>query len=195
MQDDIDIIVPTLNATLGRRTGNLAVKTGGVGSARLIVSHDKDRERFTKTVNRGLKRRRHGAHVCILNDDVSKFQLGWLLILLTRLKVTNAAGVCPSGKSHTSPMRQASFVGIGEQKVKSIPFWCILISNKALRDIGLLDEQFVHYASDNDWCKRALKRGYNLIWIKSVYLWHEAHGSGRFTDLARSDHKKFRRKW
>lgn len=195
MQDKIDIIIPTLNELLGARTGNLALKCSGFEDVKLIVVHDAAKERFTKTVNRGLRLRRRGSHVCILNDDVTKFQPSWLRILFNEMLRLGSGAVCPTGNSHTAPMAEAHFVDFGSQQVKSIPFWCILIHNSALRKVGLLDEQFIHYSSDNDWCKRALKKGLKLCWIKGVYLWHKTHGSGRFTEIAIEDARKFKRKW
>lgn len=194
-QDKIDVIIPTLTKVLGTRTGNLALKCSGVKDVKLIVVHDAARERFTRTVNRGLKLRRRGSHICILNDDVIRFQLDWLQILVKEMLRLGAGAVCPTGNSHTAPMSKARFGEFGSQQVKSIPFWCILIRNSALRKVGLLDEQFIHYSSDNDWCSRALKGGLRLYWIKEVYLWHETHGSGRFTKLAKEDARRFRKKW
>lgn len=191
----IDIVIPTLDRRLGNMTGNLAIKCSGLNDVELVVVHDAKRERFTKTVNRGLRERRQGSHVCILNDDVYRFQLGWLQILYEKLTRLGAGAVCPTGQSHTAPMSKAHFVGIGTKQVKSIPFWCVLISNTALNKVGLLDERFIHYSSDNDWCRRASKVHIKLMWVKEVYLWHKTHGSGRLTKLAKVDAKRYKRKW
>ena len=197
----IHIIIPTLNPARGKRTGELAIASSGLEPEQLnlIVVHDENEERFTKTVNRGLNKvvGKLGPkdRVCILNDDIKRFQLGWLRILNRTLRRRRGGAVCPTGKSHTSPMKFGKPGEQGVVRVHSIPFWCILISRNAIKKVGILDERYVHFASDNDWCERAKRQGFMLLWDKSVYLWHQGHGSGRLNHLAQSDSKRFRKQW
>jgi GT2 family glycosyltransferase len=48
----------------------------------------------------------------------------------------------------------------------------MLVRCSALRDVGLLDEQFWAYAEDLDWSLRFLKQGYRLRYAPKARLWH-----------------------
>jgi GT2 family glycosyltransferase len=48
----------------------------------------------------------------------------------------------------------------------------MLVRCSALREVGLLDEQFWAYAEDLDWSVRFLKRGYLLTFAPKAHLWH-----------------------
>lgn len=195
MLDKIDIIIPTLDKSLGERTGALAVICSGIKKEQInvLVIEDTKQEMFTKTVNRGLLLRRKNSLVCILNDDIFQFQLGWLRNLVESLEEQQV--ICPSGKSHTSPMNKGILGQVGKQIVSFIPFWCILIPGSVLDLVGDLDERFIHYSSDNDWCKRARKLGVKLCWLKEVFLSHKGHGSGRHPKIAQLDSRQYKRKW
>ena len=95
----IAIVIPTLDATRGERTGELALQKAGI-EARLIVSAG-PRRGFTKTVNDGIRQTKNG-DVCILNDDVIEFSSEWLAILHRVLYSNSKYGLAgPSGKSST----------------------------------------------------------------------------------------------
>lgn len=62
-----------------------------------------------------------------------------------------------------------------EAPVSSTPFipWCaIIVKADVLRDVGMLDERFFMYWEDNDWCLRALKSGYDLLYVPSSIVTH-----------------------
>jgi GT2 family glycosyltransferase len=48
----------------------------------------------------------------------------------------------------------------------------MLVRCSALREVGLLDEQFWAYAEDLDWSLRFLERGYRLRYAPKARLWH-----------------------
>jgi GT2 family glycosyltransferase len=48
----------------------------------------------------------------------------------------------------------------------------MLVRCSALRNVGLLDEQFWAYAEDLDWSLRLLKGGYRLAFAPKARLWH-----------------------
>jgi GT2 family glycosyltransferase len=48
----------------------------------------------------------------------------------------------------------------------------MLVRRSALRDVGLLDEQFWAYVEDVDWSVRFLKQGYRLTFAPKARLWH-----------------------
>lgn len=55
---------------------------------------------------------------------------------------------------------------------------CLLIKNKVIDAIGLLDERFFMYAEDLDWCKRARDAGYLIIYHPGGNVIHHKYKSG-----------------
>ena len=66
----------------------------------------------------------------------------------------------------------------GLMEVDHLPFWCVLIKRAVIDKIGLLDEDFIHYGSDNYYSKCATRAGFKSVWVQDVFLKHTHHGSG-----------------
>ena len=175
MTQPIAIIIPTLDEERGNATGKLAQLTAGCDTRLIVVAGP--RRGFTKTVNEGL-RQTTTEDVCILNDDVTQFQHGWLEALHTGLYSQPKFGIAgPSGKS--AGVSREGHIGMrGLQECSQLSFWCVLIRRATLNAVGLLDEKYIHYCSDNAYCKAARKKGWKCVWVRSVYLEHTHHGSG-----------------
>ena len=137
----IAIIIPTLDEARGETTGKLAQITAGCDTRLIVVAGPK--RGFTKTVNDGL-RQTTTEDVCILNDDVTRFQHGWLRSLRKGLYSKPNYGIAgPSGKS-ASESREGRVGMRGLQICKQLSFWCVLIRRKTLAAVGLLDEKYIH---------------------------------------------------
>lgn len=50
---------------------------------------------------------------------------------------------------------------------------CMLVKKSLIEKIGAFDERFFAYAEDLDWSLRAIKAGYNLVYVPSAKLWHK----------------------
>lgn len=187
----ITIIIPTLNKKAGEKTGSLALLMAGC-EADLLVVVDSARRGFTKTVNKGMRQVDVG-DICILNDDISRFQHGWLRSLQRGLYKQARYGIAgPSGKS-ASKSREGRVGMAGIEILDTLSFWCVLIKRKLINVIGVLDERFTHYCSDNDYCDRAADRKWKCVWVKSVYLEHQHHGSGLKGKWKQQDQREYRR--
>ena len=91
-----------------------------------------------------------------MNDDISGFPYGWLAALQHGLYARSRYGIAgPSGKSSTRPACDGQPGMSGLQTVQQLSFWCVLVKRAMIDDIGLLDERFIHYGSDNEYCHRA----------------------------------------
>jgi len=73
----------------------------------------------------------------------------------------------------------------GRREITQATGCAMLVRRSALRDVGLLDEQFWAYAEDLDWSLRFMERGYRLAFTPRARLWHccgatsvKAMGSG-----------------
>ena len=60
---------------------------------------------------------------------------------------------------------------------------CLLLQSPALKEIGLLDEDFFLYYEDLDWCIRFRKAGWKLIIVPAAKLWHKVAVSSKGSDL------------
>jgi GT2 family glycosyltransferase len=60
----------------------------------------------------------------------------------------------------------------------------MLIKRKVLEDIGLLDESYFLYYEDSDFCSRARKRGYRLVYAPASLVLHKVSSTtGKVKDL------------
>lgn len=50
----------------------------------------------------------------------------------------------------------------------------MLIRKKVLEDVGLLDERFFLYYEETDFCMRARKRGFRVVYAPHARVWHKA---------------------
>jgi GT2 family glycosyltransferase len=48
----------------------------------------------------------------------------------------------------------------------------LMMRNRALREIGLLDEGYQMYCEDTDWCLRARQNGWKLYFVPQSRVWH-----------------------
>jgi len=196
MSRGIAIVIPTLNKAKGEDVGKLALATAGcLGAVRILVSHDRKGQGFTKTVNQGMKAAKSSEDICLLNDDILKFQYGWLEILRRVLYSNKRFGLSgPSGACGAAPMKNGIPGQVGTQVVKQISFWCVLMKREMLNDLGLLDEAFIHYCSDNWYCCVMRRKGWKCIWAKAVFLGHQKHGSGMQAKWRAHDRKEYFRR-
>ena len=171
------IIIPTIDIGRAEVTAAMALLNAGT-DARVDIVGGEPRG-FTATVNEGLARLRPGEDACILNDDITGFPYGWLAALRAGLYAREDYGIAgPSGKSSTRPACEGVPGMVGLEDVVQLSFWCVLVKRTALDALGPLDARFIHYGSDNEYCHRARKQGWRLVWVRGVYLEHRHHGSG-----------------
>jgi GT2 family glycosyltransferase len=117
--------------------------------------------------------------ICLLNDDVLEFQYGWLEILRKVLYLHPRYGLSgPSGASGGAPMNKGRPGQTGTEIVRQISFWCVLMKREMLNELGLLDEAFIHYCSDNWYCHVMKRKKWQCVWARVVFLVHQKHGSG-----------------
>jgi|SRR5271157_734261 len=61
--------------------------------------------------------------------------------------------------------------------VDYLPGCAMLIKRKVIEDIGLLDESYFLYFEETDWCARAIRAGYRLVYVPGSVAWHVVSGS------------------
>jgi GT2 family glycosyltransferase len=53
----------------------------------------------------------------------------------------------------------------------------MMISRKALNDVGLMDSRYFMYFEDVDWCRRFWENGFKVVYYTIVSM-HHYHGKG-----------------
>lgn len=67
-------------------------------------------------------------------------------------------------------------------KVSNVDFVegsCILASREAIESIGYLDSSYFLYYEEIDWCMRAKKAGFRMIYAPKAIIWHKVAASQR----------------
>ena len=54
---------------------------------------------------------------------------------------------------------------------------CLLVRQRAVEEVGLLDERFFFYGEDADWGARLRERGWSLAWAPGAEVWHKGGAS------------------
>jgi GT2 family glycosyltransferase len=61
---------------------------------------------------------------------------------------------------------------------------CILARAQMIRDIGLLDKEYISYREENDWAIRGYNCGWKSVYVYKSKMWHKIGGStNRSTNL------------
>jgi len=50
---------------------------------------------------------------------------------------------------------------------------CMLLKREVIDEVGMLDESYFIYGEDADWCLRAKKVGYKLLYVPSAIVYHK----------------------
>ncbi|MFZ8805891.1 MAG: glycosyltransferase family 2 protein [Candidatus Calescibacterium sp.] len=163
---------------------------------------------FAKAVNQGIKivmEKGKYDYILLLNDDayLDKYCIPILIETLEKdersllagptifyyrfpNKVWSAGGYFDSFTSRIIiPLKNknVSIEELSNLSVKEVDFLtgCVLmIKYKAIKEIGLFDENFFFYSEDLDYSFRVKKAGYKCIWVPSAIAWHDIQIIDRF---------------
>ena len=169
---------------------------------------------FSRSVNRGLSSAT-GEHYLILNNDVEVIEPGWLKemvsclaydrtgivgakLLFSNDKMQHAGVVIGFGglAGHWYMNKPKEFGGPMNRLHVRNTMTCVtgavmLISGECLRKIGLFDEEnFAVAYNDVDYCLRAHKAGYRVVWTPFACLYHHESLS-RGSDKSGERKKRF----
>jgi len=197
------IVMPTLNLDRGAQAMRLGRSTAGVDTDGLLLVDYK--MRGAVRLNNALFRAAlhlETPFICYLNDDTIPSQRDWLKLLIQGLRQNSKYGMaCPSGECSTTPQKSGRPGDPFEVHVVKGPlaWFCAAIRAEALRDVGLFDENFIHYGDESDWVQRAMRKGWKQIWVKGVYIQHlrgnHNENAAVRNEWARHDKRLYRRKW
>jgi len=185
------------------------------GSAEMLAEMDGDFRLICLSSNRGFA----GGYNCgipaassendvlLLNSDAFVTR-GWLTRMSACMVRKGAGLVGPCTNNCKGKQRHALRMnGLVRpwfrrtQQVDYLSFFCILISRRVIRDVGLLDERF-HYGmfEDDDYCRRACAAGFRLFIDGRTWVWHEANSTFAANrldvgEVFEANRRQFESKW
>lgn len=141
-----------------------------------------------------------GEYVIILNND-TYVTPGWIVDLIRPMRldpkigmvgpVTNMIGneqKIVINYANMEEMQSAALRFTGQRRLKtfatdSLAFFCVAISRSVIKRVGLLDEKFgLGFFEDDDYCRRVVQAGFNLVVADDVFVHH--HLSASFNKLS-----------
>lgn len=138
---------------------------------------------FAKGNNRGIKAG-EGEYIFLLNND-TEVTKGWLTELVKVAASDPAIGIVgcrleyPDGEVQhaggyvTSAGIAKHYTSGGQREVEYVTGAALLIKKGVIEEIGYLDEKFSpFYFEEMDWCFRAKKSGYKIIYSPNAEIVH-----------------------
>ena len=176
---------------------------------------------FAKANNQAIASSDPQSDIVLLNNDVEVHQPDWIDRLQACAYGNPSIGIVgcrlltPEGNLlHAGTYMPVETlwgqqVGSGERninqynrdrEVEGVVFACAYIKRQVIDDVGLLDEEYVSYFEDTDYCFRVIEKGYRIVCCGSVTVVHHEHASTRVNQVDHGDifvraQKVFRRKW
>ncbi len=138
---------------------------------------------FSRGVNKGLKIAK-GEYLFLLNNDTEVTE-GWLSELVKVARSDPSIGIVgcklifPDGTVQhaggymTSAGIAKHYTSGVQREVEFVTGGALLIKREVIKKIGFLDEKFSpFYFEDIDWCFRAKKNGYKVIYSPNIKIIH-----------------------
>ncbi len=141
---------------------------------------------FSRNANLGIARADE-EDVILMNDDAALVTPGGFERLEAFVQTTPKVAICSAGISGYVGNKNQMPTGEGPRKEKSgLAFVCAYIPRTTFKAIGLLDERFVGYGSDDvDFCRRVLQASLDL-WVYDGCVVHHG-GRSTFRDKGNMD--------
>lgn len=94
-----------------------------------------------------------------------------------RKDVIHSAGAKIHIKLGLAPPIGINEIDIGQyNEIKHVDYIegaCMLVKKNLIETIGFLDQTFFAYWEEADWCYRARKKGFNIIYVPEAQIWHK----------------------
>jgi len=140
-----------------------------------------ERFSFAKAINAGVRYLGPREHYLFLNDDTEVVTDGWLTLMLAAdyLAEGKAGVVCCSTDNAPRAWQRWKEPPEGHppKEIADDPaFWCVLVSGKAWRHVGQLDERTFdgsfYGGEDKEWVARARTMGWKVLHCPFVFVRH-----------------------
>lgn len=156
---------------------------------------------FAKALNLGISLAK-GNYIGFLNNDVV-VDSEWLGFLVNKLETSPEIGVVggkillKDGRINSAGVQELpdfywQDLGFGEKDigqyetemhVKGLCWAAVLFRRQCLENVGAVDDDFVMYFEDVEYCKRCLIKGWKLLYLPQAIVYHEFGASSRGNKL------------
>ncbi|MBL7154970.1 MAG: glycosyltransferase family 2 protein [Candidatus Portnoybacteria bacterium] len=68
---------------------------------------------------------------------------------------------------------QGQYDSPGVQETSHLTGCCVLLKRKVIERIGLMPEEYFLYYEDTDWSLRAIKAGFQCVFVPEAKIWHK----------------------
>ncbi len=91
--------------------------------------------------------------------------------------ITTLASTVPFSKILPKSVRKKSLARLPEEtvvptEVDYVSGACLMVRREVLEEVGLMDEQFVEYFNETDWCLRIKNKGWKICYIPDAQIIH-----------------------
>ncbi len=196
---NVDLSILTVHYKSSQFTPRLLESLRKFTESYEFLEHSNDVENigFSKASNK-LIQKSTGKYVVLLNPD-SEVTKDWARLLVKKSEEAKNIGmVAPkllqfnelidsTGHDYSNWPYTIADRGQGEKdsgqydsmtELVSCNFACVMIKRDLIQRIGLLDERFFLYNEDVEYCHRARKAGWRVVFCPQSIVRHQRHGSG-----------------
>jgi len=143
---------------------------------------------FMRGINQAIRRCPPDCDILLLNNDTEIIQADWLRrmqhcalsaadIGIVGCRLRRPSGILQHAGAYMPPTYWGQQTGSGEPDINqfhrdrdtdAVVFACAYIKRGVIDEVGLLDEAYVSYFEDTDYCYRAREAGYRTVCCGSV---------------------------
>ena len=147
---------------------------------------NKENKGFASANNLAIKRS-NGKYVLLLNSDtiVLPGSLSKMVQFMDETPKAGATGcklINPDGSLQSFGRGLKRVREKGVREVNWVEAACLMVRQRVIDGIGLMDENFFFYSEDMDWCRRIRLAGWKIFCISQAKIIHYGRGSTRKWD-------------
>ncbi len=101
-------------------------------------------------------------------DDHNRLQLAWIRIDMRKGQAFHVGG---------KDFDKGQYESITE--VDCVQGSCFLIKRRVIERVGLLDKDYFAYWDEEDYCLRARRAGYKVVYVPKARIWHKVLSSSK----------------
>ena len=186
----------------------------------VALIHNSENVGFTRGNNIAIRQSPAECDIVLLNNDTEIHQADWIERMQQTAYAANDIGIVgcrlrrPSGMlqhagAYMPPTYWGQQIGGGDvdinqfcrdRDVESVVFACVYIKREIIDKVGLLDETYISYFEDTDYCYKAREAGYRTVCCGSVTVIHHENVSTAingvdFAELFKKSSAVFKNRW